>query len=254
MAATRPLTSFSCLTFDCYATLVDWERGVWEALAPLNSQLPASHPLRDDRLKLLKKTIDHEGVVQKAHPDALYAKVLAETYGNLAKELGVEASEEDKRKFGASVGDWPIFPDTLDALNRLHKFFKLVILSNVDKDSFNRTLANQFPGFTFDAIYTAEEIGSYKPDLRNFQYLIEHCETDLGVKKDGIIHTAQALPHDHVPAKEVGLASAWIERGEEVESAMGGKLEDWADKVAFSWRFKNMREMADAVEAAAAKQ
>jgi 2-haloalkanoic acid dehalogenase type II len=254
MATSRPITSFSCLTFDCYGTLVDWERGIWEALAPINNQLPESHPLRNDRLKLLNKVIAHEGIVQKAEPDALYPYVLGETYGNLAKELGVEASEDDKKKFGGSVGDWPIFPDTIDALNRLHKHFKLVILSNVDKESFSRTLANQFPGFNFDAVYVAQDIGTYKPDLNNFQYLIDHCDKDLGVKKDGIIHTAQALPHDHVPANKMGLASAWIERGVDFESAMGGRLEDWKDQVAFSWRYKTMGEMADAVDAVAAGQ
>lgn len=251
MTTPRPITSFNCLTFDCFGTLVDWEGGIWNALAPINKQLPEDHKHRDDRYGMLKKLIGHEMVVQKSKPNALYSDVLAETYGELAKELGVEASEDDKTKFGQSVGDWPIYPDTIEALNRLHSHFKLVILSNVDRDSFSRTLKNQFPNFTFDAIYTAEEIGSYKPDLNNFRYLIEHCDKDLGVKKENIIHTAQALSHDHVPAKQIGLASAWIERGrdKEVKSVMGGTLEEYKDKVAFTWHYATMGEMADAVDA-----
>lgn len=248
MATSRPITDFNCLTFDCYGTLVDWERGIYEALAPIYNQLPDSHPMRNDRLGLLRSFINHEGVVQRANPKELYSKILGATYGKLAENLGVKASEEDKAKFGAGIGDWPIFPDTLDALERLHKRYKLVILSNVDRESFSRTLAKQLVGIDFDAIYTAEEIGSYKPDPRNFAYLIEHCEKDLGVTKDKIIHTAQALPHDHVPANAAGLVSAWIERGEEFPSAMGGDLKDWEDKVSYSWRLKNMGAMADEVD------
>jgi 2-haloalkanoic acid dehalogenase type II len=251
MATTRSITSFKALTFDCYGTLVDWESGIYNKLQPLNQQLADSHPLKNDRLGLLRALVRHEGLVQAANPTYLYHAVLAEAYGNLATELAVSTDEEAKAKFGFGVGDWAIYPDTLDALKRLHKHFKLVIISNVDLDSFKRTLEKQFQGFPFDAVYTAQEIGSYKPDLNNFRYLIEHCDKDLGVKKEHILHTAQSLHHDHVPAKQIGLASVWIERGEEVESVMGGDPKAYEDKVSYSWRYTNMREMADAVDAAA---
>ncbi|KAL7947431.1 HAD-like domain-containing protein [Trichoderma barbatum] len=251
MATTRSITSFKALTFDCYGTLVDWESGIYNNLQPLNQQLADSHPLKNDRLGLLKALVRHEGLVQTANPTYLYHTVLATAYGHLAAELGVSADDEAKSKFGFGVGDWAIYPDTLDALKRLHKHFKLVILSNVDLDSFKRTLEKQFQGFPFDAIYTAQEIGSYKPDLNNFRYLIEHCDKDLGVKKEDILHTAQSLHHDHVPAKQIGLTSAWIERGEEVESVMGGDPGAYEGKVSYSWKFTNMREVADAVDTAA---
>ncbi|KAM4055179.1 haloacid dehalogenase-like hydrolase [Hirsutella rhossiliensis] len=249
MTASRPMTAFSCLTFDCYGTLVDWEGGIYKALLPLTRRLPASHPLHGNRSETLKAFTRLEGEVQRARPEALYSSVLADTYGLLAAEVGVEASEDEKAKFGAGVGDWPVFPDTLEALQRLRKHFKLVILSNVDRASFERTLARQLTGIDFDAIYTAQEIGSYKPDRRNFEYLIDRCEKDLGVGKDAILHTAQSLSHDHVPAKQVGLASAWIERGVEIESVMGGGLDEYRDRVDFSWRYRSMGEMADAVDA-----
>lgn len=248
MASQRPLTSFKCLTFDCYGTLVDWEGGIYTALGPLTQQLPTDHSLYNNRPATLKAFIKHETSVQIEHPTELYSKVLAAAYTNFAAELGVSTNEQDAARFGGGVGDWPVFPDTIHALQRLKKHFKLVILSNVDKDSFSRTLAKQFVGIEFDAIYVAEEIGSYKPDLRNFEYLIAHCEKDLGVKKEDIIHTAQSLFHDQVPATTIGLTCAWIERGEDVESVMGGNLEALGDKVKLSWRYKNMGAFADAFE------
>ncbi|KAJ6444870.1 hypothetical protein O9K51_03270 [Purpureocillium lavendulum] len=254
MPTSRPITSFKCLTFDCYGTLVDWEGGIYNALSKLTQQLPESHALKGDRAALLKAFVRNEGIVQRARPDALYSSVLSEAYGRVAEELGVEASEEDKAAFGNGVGDWPAYPDTVEALRRLKRHYKLVILSNVDRESFARTLSRQLAGVDFDAVYTAQEIGSYKPDLRNFAYLVDHCDRDLGVDKADIIHTAQALHHDHVPAKQAGLQSAWIERGVEIESVMGGDLKDYEDKVDFSWHFRSMGEMADAVQEAAAQQ
>lgn len=250
MLTERPITSFKCLTFDCFATLVDWEEGLWTALATLRQQLSEA---QQDRSVILKSFIKHEDKIMEEHPRELYKAVLAMTYGRMAAEFGVPASEEDKTKFGDSVGDWPAFADTLDALKRLHKHFKLVILSNVDLVSFKRTLTDQMPGIDFDAIYTAQEIGTYKPDLNNFEYMVSHLEKDHGVKKEDIIHTAQSLFHDHVPAKQFGLVSAWIERGEKGESAIGGKPSDFGDKIDLQWRFKTMGEMADFVDAQAAK-
>ncbi|KAF2150253.1 HAD-like protein [Myriangium duriaei CBS 260.36] len=249
-------TSFSpykCLTFDCYGTLVDWEGGIYTALQPIISQLPSSHPLHNNRLRALKEFVHHEGIVQRAHPAKLYRDILALAFNAFAAEQGVTTTPEQDTRFGASVKDWPVFPDTISALQRLKKHFKLVILSNVDIDSFKGTLAGPLAGVDFDAIYTAQEIGSYKPDLNNFRYLIQHCREDLGVEKGEIIHTAQSLFHDTVPATLIGLTSAWIERGEDCESVMGGNLADLGEKVNIEWQFRNMGAMADAVDASEGK-
>lgn len=245
MKTDRPITSFTCLTFDCFATLVDWESGIYEAIKPLHAAA--------DRQALLKSFIRIEDRVLDEHPKALYKDGLAMIYGEMAKELGITATEDEKNAFGASVGDWPAFPDTLDALRRLQKHYKLVILSNVDLESFGRTLSDQMPGITFDAIYTAQEIGSYKPDLNNFEFMTSALAKDHGVKKEDIIHTAQALWHDHAPAKKHGLVSAWIERGEHGEAAIGGNLKEMGDTVDITWQFKTMGAMADFVDTEAAK-
>lgn len=250
MAPQRPLTDYKALTFDCFGTLVDWESGIYNMLQPIVRQLPAAHPHHEDRVGFLKLFIKNEGVVQRANPTALYPDVLAMTYKAIAREVGVEPAESDAVAFGGAVGDWPVFKDTQEALKRLQRHFKLVILSNVDKASFGRALTNQLPEITFDAIYTAQEIGSYKPDPRNFQFLVDRCEKDLGVPKDGIVHTAYALPHDLVPAHDAGLASCWIERGVEFPAVCGGgeNPEQFKDTTSYAWQFKTMGDMADYVD------
>lgn len=240
------LRDYSCLSFDCYGTLVDWETGFIEAFRPLTSRLEPSHPLRKDAATLLQRYTHHEVTIQANFPTLRYSAILEKAYEQIALEcgLGETTAEAEKAAFGASIGTWRSFPDTIDALRRLRQHFKLAILSNVDRDSFSATLSGPLRAAAslFDATFVAEEIGSYKPDLRNFAYLIEHCKTELGVDKDQILHTAYSLPADLKPAKDIGLHGCLIER---YPNILGGDLEAMEDEVAIDFRFRTLRMLAD---------
>jgi len=199
------LTDFKTLTFDCYGTLIDWESGMTAALRPLTSRLAKPLP----RNNVLEAHARHESEQQAQTPAKLYRDLLAIVYWRLAEEWGLSVSWSDCVAYGCSVRDWPVFPDSAEALRYLKNHFKLVILSNVDNESFS--FSNQKLGVEFDAIYTAEDIGSYKPSLANFEYMMRHLAT-LGVEPRDILHTAESLFHDHQPANQVGLASCWIYR------------------------------------------
>jgi len=199
------LTNFSVLTFDCYGTLIDWESGIINALEPLLAQAKG----RIGREQALEAFARLESAQEAATPDMLYPDVLATVHRQLASEWGLQASEADHIAFGRSVGDWPAFPDSAEALAYLKKHYKLVILSNVDHGSFARS--NERLGVEFDHVFTAQDIGSYKPDPRNFAYLLDRL-ADLGTEKREILHVAQSLFHDHVPAQAAGLTTAWIDR------------------------------------------
>ncbi len=200
------LTDFKVLTFDCYGTLIDWERGIFEALKPLL----ALGGLEMDQGEVLQTFARHESAQQKATPGLRYPELLTEVHKQLAAHWKVDAPDQMHQDFGASVPNWPAFADSSAALQYLQKFYKLVILSNVDRTSF--AASNEKLGVTFDAIYTAEDVGSYKPNPRNFEYMLEHLGPDLGLEKGDILHTAQSLFHDHEQARAFGLATAWIDR------------------------------------------
>lgn len=254
------LTDYKLLSFDIYATLIDWETGIYEALTPLVDQLPHGSQYRgassEESRKLLLRTFSsHERALQAEQPKLLYDKLLTETYKRLAQELGLRATDAEAHAFGASVGAYPAFPDTVAAMAVLGSHYKLVALSNVDNENFGRTLAGPLSGVRFDAIYTAEDIGTYKPDLNNFRYLIGNVERQFGVKREEILHTAQSLTHDHVPGKEIGLRpGVWISRagGEGKGSAMGGNLEalQKEGKVELGAVYETLGDMAEAAEKA----
>jgi 2-haloacid dehalogenase len=230
------LGDFKVLSFDCYGTLIDWETGILTALHPLIRRADVTL----DSNSVLAEFAAHETAQQAATPDMPYAGLLSTVHARLAGAWGVTDDPVEDARFGASVGDWPAFPDTVQALGTLRKRYRLVILSNVDRGSFETT--RQRLGVPFDAIYTAQDIGSYKPDPRNFTYLVERLAAD-GFQKPDILHVAQSLFHDHAPANAIGLASAWIDRrhgatgwGATVPPPVG---------VRYDFHFKSLAEFAE---------
>jgi 2-haloacid dehalogenase len=231
------LSGFKVLTFDCYGTLIDWETGILTALRPLVHRAG----LALDGEAILTQFAAHESARQAATPDMNYATLLSVVHARLAKVWGVADDAAENERFGASVGDWPAFPDTMEALRALASRYRLVILSNVDRASFRAS--NPRLGVTFDAIYTAQDIGSYKPDPRNFTYMMERLAAD-GFQKSDVLHVAQSLFHDHAPANAIGLASAWIDRR---HGASGwGATAPPPPGVRYDFRFESLAELAGA--------
>jgi 2-haloacid dehalogenase len=231
------LSDFRVLTFDCYGTLIDWETGLLAALAPLRAASATS--LQDE--DVLAAFARRESAQQALTPSMPYAALLDTVHGQLATEWGIASDPAADARFGASVGDWPAFPDTPDALRYLKQHFQLVVLSNVDHASFARSLPRL--GVDFDAVHTAQDIGSYKPDPRNFTYLLERL-ADLGVEKAQVLHVAQSLFHDHVPANAAGLASAWIDRRHAVGGS--GATAPVGGDVRYDFRFVSLGDLAAA--------
>jgi 2-haloacid dehalogenase len=243
----RPLTAYRALTFDCYGTLIDWESGIWDAGQPL---LMANRCGDIDRETFLRAFAVAETTQERETPGMLYPDLLTRVHTTLAREFELKTTADLDRAFGASVPHWPAFPDTADALRVLKKHFKLVILSNVNRDGF--AASNRKLGVAFDAVYTAEDVGSYKPNPANFRYLMDHLEADLGIKPEGILHTAQSMHHDHVQAAAHGLATAWIDRQRLSEGGNWGATAEVANRPSTDFLYFSMGEMAGAVEAASA--
>ncbi|HKJ38416.1 MAG TPA: haloacid dehalogenase type II [Anaerolineales bacterium] len=231
------LSDFKVLTFDCYGTLIDWESGMVNALTLLTDKLNG----KLTRNEILEAHARHEANQQAQTPHKPYRELLAIVYRRLSEEWGVQITWNECVQYGNSVKKWTTFADSADALKYLKQHFKLVILSNVDNESFAES--NKKLGIDFDAIYTAEDIGSYKPSDRNFEYMISMLKSN-GYEKTDILHTAESMFHDHAPANRHGLKSSWIYRRHGQEG-FGATMHP-GDMPHYEFRFTSMKEMAEA--------
>jgi 2-haloalkanoic acid dehalogenase type II len=231
------LSDFEALSFDCYGTLIDWETGILAALAPWRARTGVGI----DDTALLAAFARHESARQQATPGLHYSELLTRVAEALGREFGAPPTAEEARAFGGSVPDWPAFADSAPALAYLRRHFMLIVLSNVDEASFQGSAKRL--GEPFTAALTAEAIGSYKPDPRNFSHLLEWAGAG-GVPREKLLHVAESLYHDHVPAKAVGLRTAWIHR----RHAKGGFGATTAPAVEVTpdFRFTSLGDLAEA--------
>jgi 2-haloacid dehalogenase len=192
---------FDALTFDCYGTLIDWEAGILAGLRRVLGPRGVEPP--DDELLAAYAAFEAEA---EAGPYRRYREILGDGLHRVAARYGIEADDREAAAFGDSVGDWPAFPDSAATLARLHERFRLGVITNCDDDLFARSAARL--ATRFDWVVTAQAAGSYKPNPRGFEIAFER----IGLPRERILHVAQSLFHDHVPARALGLATVWIDR------------------------------------------
>jgi 2-haloalkanoic acid dehalogenase type II len=231
------LGDFDALSFDCYGTLIDWETGIAGVLAPWARRNNLN--LSDEAL--LTAYSAHEARAEADYPTDLYPAILARSLRELGRELNAEVTGEDAHRLGVSVPDWPAFPDSPAALRALSGRYQLIILSNVDRNSF--AASNRRLGVTFTSILTAEDIGSYKPSPRNFEALLAEADR-LGIERKRLLHVAQSLFHDHGPAKQFGLPTVWINRRHDRPG--WGATPEPPGGVTPDWEFPTMQAFAEA--------
>jgi 2-haloacid dehalogenase len=193
---------FEALTFDCYGTLIDWESGLDVGLRAL---LGATTGPKADHDELLETYAGFE--TDAEHPPyRTYREVLQVAGRGVARAYGIAVDDTAVERFGGSVADWPAFPDSAAALSRLKGRYRLGVLTNCDDDLF--AASNAKLDVEFDWIVTAEQVRGYKPAMAHFETFFERS----GLAHDQVLHVAQSLYHDHVPAAILGMTSVWIDR------------------------------------------
>jgi len=231
------LSRFAALTFDCYGTIIDWETGIREALDRHATRREFAAPEIESFLAAFGRL---ETSVQQANPGWLYPRVLEECFTQLATAFAFPATADDARAFGESVGEWPPFPDSSEALRRLQSRSALIVASNVDRESFRRSESRL--GVKFDGIVTAQDVSAYKPDPRMFDAAVRKA-AELGVPRERVLHVAQSIFHDISPANRLGIACVWVDRR---AGRPGGATPEASARP--DLRVESLRELADLVE------
>ena len=192
------------VSFDCYGTLVDWETGISGAIG----EVAAARGLAKSRAEILALFAQVEPKVQDSETFLNYRGVLRRVMALVGDELGFSCTESELDRLAMTLPDWPVFPEVVDALWTLKEHCKLAVISNVDDDLFAGTA--RALGVDFDVVVTAEQVGSYKPNLGNFH----NAAARMGVDRQRWLHVAESLYHDIAPANRLGVRSVWVNRAD----------------------------------------
>ena len=235
--AERPLrlSDASVLTLDGYGTLVDRESGIITALMPWLHDVGVTA----GRSEILRAFAQAERA--NLFPGVSYRDVLIRVHDQLADFFGVATDRKAAEEFAGSIGRWPVHPDAPAALAHLKQHFQLVVLTNADHASFD--LTNEALGVEFDAVYTAEDAGVYKPNTGIFSFLLNKLQ-EAGIEKRRVMHVAGSIRFDHVPAKRMAMNTCWIHRRHgpaRLDDVRKGGLDIHPD-----FRFRTLGGLADA--------
>jgi 2-haloacid dehalogenase len=192
---------FTAIGFDCYGTLIDWESGILPTLRRVLTN--HDQPIADADILELYGEFEAQA---ESGPYQRYREVLQSVVRDFAARFHFEASPEEISSLAESVREWPPFEDTVPALLQLQKRYKLVIISNIDDSLFAET--RKHLGVDFDAVITAEQAGSYKPSINNFQTALRR----LALSPSQLLHAGQSIYHDVIPARSLGISTVWVNR------------------------------------------
>ncbi len=234
---------FRLFSFDCYGTLIDWETGIWDALQRLFLANDARAPV--SRAEALAAYAEEESRLQREQPRERYDRILAATHQALARRWGLITTPGLDETFAASIACWPAFADTAEALRRLRKHARLAILSNVHLAGIEATMPKL--GAPFDLLCTAEQVQAYKPDAAMFDHLLRQAQERFGIGREEILHVAQSPFHDIAPARAAGIACAWVDRQQLLESGHWGAIPAMPELPQPDVRFRSLAELADDV-------
>jgi 2-haloacid dehalogenase/putative hydrolase of the HAD superfamily len=222
--------SYDVITFDCYGTLIDWNRGICDAFQA--AAQAEGIDVEAERVLSLYHEVEPQVQAASFRP---YREVLAEAAQRVAERVGWAMPDTAAQRFAASLPKWPPFSDTDAALKRLAAAgYTLGILSNVDDDLLRGTLRHF--GAPIELIVTAQQVGSYKPAHGHF------VEARRRIGQRRWLHAAQSLFHDVRPCNELGIPVVWVNRLRESPPANGPRpldtvpslaaLADWLDAAA----------------------
>lgn len=208
------LSRLQVITFDCYGTLIDWERGILSAVRPVL----ASHGVSATDDEIIAAYAGLERRIE-AGPYTKYRDVLRGVMAGLGTRFKFDPTPAECDEFAASVVEWPAFDDTPKALRSLQERVKVAIVSNVDEDLFAGT--KKHLGIEPDFVITAERCRSYKPSRNNFETALREL-SEAGIARERVLHAAESVYHDVEPAKAMEIATVWVNRrGEKGPGASG---------------------------------
>lgn len=194
---------YRAVTFDCFGTLIDWQRGQTLALAKLPSL--AAHASRLEEIMQARGPIEIE---LEAGPWMPYREILARSIQRACQQVcGVKLSEDEADAFAASQPHWPPFADTVAALQQLAQLTTVGLLSNCDHDVLLQTAQSQLQT-DVQLFVSAEQVRSYKPAHGHWHRAVG----ELSCTPADVLHVSFTRHYDLNPAHELGFPLGFLQR------------------------------------------
>jgi putative hydrolase of the HAD superfamily len=226
------LLQFKALSIEVVGTLIDAERGMLDYFRHV---APGARVHGEDFLRACRSAL--ASPLARPLPDDL-----ERVWHELAREFGLP--RDDAAGFRASIAQWPAFADSVAALKRLQRHYKVVAATNAQRwaiEPLEHTL-----GLRFDAVVTCDDARRLKPDPRFFVHMKEFLGMQ-DITRSQTLHIGHSQFHDIRIAQALGWRTCWIER-----RAPDRECGWIAQKPAKpDWHFRTLRELADAVDAEA---
>jgi 2-haloacid dehalogenase len=181
------------LTFDVFGTVLDWRRGLAEALAVRGRGLG---PGDFDRV------VDLQGALEQRPPFRAYREIVA---ASLVEALGLDPAAADE--IGRDAGLWPLYPDSSAALRRLLAIAPCVAMTNSDRA--HGAQVQEALGFRLAAWICAEDVRCYKPDPRFWREVSERTGLPPGREW---WHVSAYADYDGSVASSLGLTTVFVDR------------------------------------------
>jgi 2-haloalkanoic acid dehalogenase type II len=191
------MTPPTLLTFDIFGTVLDWRRGLREALLArgVNPEAAAGFGWFD-------AVVDAQGADEQEPPFRTYREITARS---LVKVLGLGAEEADA--IGATVGTWPLFADSRVGMARLLKLARCAATTNSDL-AHGAQVRTSF-GHPLSGWICAEEVRCYKPAEAFFR----EAGRRLGaVPGKSWWHVSAYADYDLGVARSLGLTTVFVRR------------------------------------------
>jgi 2-haloalkanoic acid dehalogenase type II len=180
------------ITFDVFGTVLDWRAGLENACAA------AGLPLRPgdfDRIVDVQGTIEHQEFL---------------TYSDITRRSLVQCiglSDRQAAEIGRTVGRWPLYADSRDALRALMRVTRCAAMTNSDREH-GEQVQEQL-GFRLNDWLCAEEARVYKPDPAFWRVMARRAGIEPGPHW---WHASAYADYDLATANSLGQTTVLVKR------------------------------------------
>lgn len=210
MSPRAELRDVTTLMFDFYGTVVDIQAGLTEAITPYLQEKGYTAQPPGRVVTWWRRThFEHSMIDALLHREHTpYREIGHQAVDYTLERAGIPHTDEEVRWLVSQIERLRPFPDVVEALGRLkRRGYRLVVLSNGDRDMLARGIPYSGTAYLFDRVISVAEAGSFKPHVATYRKAAEL----LHLRPGQVLFVANHA-FDCIGAKAFGMRTAFVDR------------------------------------------